>query len=82
MFSTAFGTNGSGTAPGEGVRRWPVKTGFSSCHPGGAHFLCVDGGVHFESENMDAAVLAALTTGAAGEPISADGLQCWNFCPQ
>ena len=72
IFSTAFGINGPGTIPGEGVRYWPPENGFSSYHPGGAHFLRVDGSVHFEWEFMDAAVLAALTTRAGGESISAD----------
>ena len=71
--STAFGINGPNTIPGEGVYRYNASTeiGFSSYHPGGAHFLLVDGSVRFFSESIDAAVLFALTTRAAGDIVSA-----------
>ena len=68
--STVMGINGPNTIPGEGwFVMWRTEPGFSSYHPGGAHFLRVDGSVHFESENIDQAVLAALTTRAGGDII-------------
>ena len=73
--STVMGINGPNTIPGEGsFVMWRTEPGFSSYHPGGAHFLRVDGSVHFESENIDQAILAALTTRAGGEVISSNGL--------
>ena len=73
--STVMGINGPNTIPGEGsFVMWRTEPGFSSYHPGGAHFLRVDGSVHFESENIDQAVLAALTTRAGGEVISSNDL--------
>ena len=70
MFTTGLGINGVNTMPGEGsYDRCGGEAGFSSYHPGGAHFLRVDGSVHFESENIDQAILAALTTRAGGEVI-------------
>ena len=71
--STANGINGVNTIPGEGVFRrgsGAPESGFSSYHPGGCHFLQVDGSVRFFSEATSAAVLAALTTRRGGEPIS------------
>jgi len=74
--STAFGVNGPNTLPGDGTHDWAGggEFGFSSYHPGGAHFLRVDGSVHFESENIDQAILSALTTRAGGEVISSNDL--------
>ena len=75
MFSTVMRINRPNTIPGAGTFLiWATEPGFSSYHPGGAHFLRVDGSVKFESENMDQAVLAALTTRAGGEVISSNGL--------
>ena len=75
MFTTGLGINGVNTMPGEGsYDRCGGEAGFSSYHPGGAHFLRVDGSVHFESENIDQAILAALTTRAGGEVISSNDL--------
>ena len=74
IFSTIEGINGYGTIPGEGFYQNIEEVGFSSYHPGGCHFLRVDGSVHFESENIDQAILAALTTRAGGEVISSNGL--------
>ena len=71
LFSTAFGINGPGSIPGEGFFERTNDT-FSSYHPGGCHFLRADGSVHFESENIDQAILAALTTRAGGEVISSN----------
>jgi len=74
-FSTYFGINGPNTVPGDGLFiKWATEVGFSSYHPGGCHFLRVDGSVHFESENMDQVVLSALTTRAGGEVISSNDL--------
>ena len=72
LFSTAFGLNGPGSIPGEGVfNRNAATDTFSSYHPGGCHFQLADGSVQFVSENIDAYILLALTTRAGGEPISA-----------
>lgn len=72
IFSTANGINGSGHVSGGSVGySWP-NAGFASCHPGGCHFLLADGSVHFLSENIDAALLASLTTRAGGEPIGGE----------
>ena len=43
------------------------ESGFSSFHPGGAHFAFVDGSVHFLSEGIDHQVLEYLATRAGGE---------------
>ena len=72
LVSTAWGINGAGTIPGDGVFVWSGDDPFSSYHPGGCHFLLVDGSAHFISENVNAAVLSGLTTRAGGEVISAD----------
>jgi len=72
MFSTFWGINGTGTIPGDGVF---IKTGddpFSSFHPGGCHFLMVDGSARFIQQDIDAAVLAGLTTRAGGEVVPLD----------
>ena len=76
LFSTAFGINGPGTIPGEGIWNRICDPGdsLSSYHPGGCHFLRADGSAHFTSENVDAEILAALTTRAGGEVISSNGL--------
>jgi len=74
IFSTIEGINGPGTIPGDGFFQRIEEDSFSSYHPGGCHFLRADGSVHFESENMDQAILAALTTRAGGEVISSNGL--------
>ena len=76
LFSTAFGINGPGTIPGDGVWNRICDPGdsLSSYHPGGCHFLRADGSAHFTSENVDAETLAALTTRAGGEVISSNDL--------
>jgi len=74
LFSTAFGINGPGSIPGDGVFQRTLDDTFSSYHPGGCHFLRADGSVHLESENIDQAILAALTTRAGGEVISSNDL--------
>ncbi len=55
-------------------RTLPYLFPFSSCHPGGRHFLRADGSVHFESENIDQVILSALTTRQGGDVISTNGL--------
>jgi hypothetical protein len=49
-----------------------VDTGFASYHPGGCHFTLCDGSSHFISESIDTRLLAALTTRAGDEPVTAD----------
>jgi len=74
-FDTVLGINGASTIPGEGVYSYfgpgPANNekSFSSYHPGGCHFGFADGSSHFVSENIDAAVLAGLTTRDGGEPV-------------
>ena len=70
--TTVNGINGVATIPGDGFYDRILDVGFSSYHPGGCHFLRGDGSVRFESENIDAATLAALTTRAGGEVISSN----------
>ena len=76
FFSTAFGINGPGTIPGEGVYiRQGGRDSFSSYHPpAGCFFLFVDGSTQLISENTDATVLAALTTRGGGEVFSTNEL--------
>ena len=73
LASPYLGINGAGTIPGEGVfrRESGYEPTFSSYHPGGCHFLIVDGSVQFISENIDAVVLRGLSTRGGGEPIQA-----------
>lgn len=52
---------------------WVVEeTGFASFHPGGCHFLMADSSVHFINQEIDQAVLAALTTRQGGEPVDGE----------
>jgi len=84
--STQHGINGVGTIPGgrndhldpfdgDGGNRheeyWR-EAGFSSFHPGGAHFTFVDGSVQFLSENINQFVLAGLTTRNEGEVVKSN----------
>jgi prepilin-type N-terminal cleavage/methylation domain-containing protein len=78
---TSLGINGPTTLPGgrddaidpidgDGGNRHDelyYEIGFSSWHPGGAHFVMADGSTHFVSENIDQALLAKLTTRAEGD---------------
>ena len=75
---TADGINGPGTVPGgrddtpggdwidgDGGNRHDElyhEVGFSSFHVGGCHFVLADSSVHFIGEEIDQAILAALTT--------------------
>jgi len=57
---------------GNGTRRIQElfdEVGFSSFHPGGCHFLKVDGSVDFLSEDISADVIRSLTTRAGGETV-------------
>ena len=74
LFTTVFGINGPGSIPGDGFFERTLDDTFSSYHPGGCHFLRADGSVHFESETIDAAILAALTTRRGGDVTSTNGL--------
>ncbi|MEX0642643.1 MAG: DUF1559 domain-containing protein [Pirellulales bacterium] len=50
---------------------WIVaEMSFSSFHPGGCHFVFVDGSTHFINEAISPAVLAALTTRKGGETVN------------
>ena len=69
VFSAIEGINDPATIPGEGFFQRIVEDSFSSCHPGGCHFLSADGSVKFESENIDQDILATLTTRKGGEVI-------------
>ena len=65
---TADGINGPATVPGGGSFAF-YGGGFSSFHPGGCHFVFADSSTHFLSENIDQAVLAALTTRDQGDIV-------------
>jgi len=80
---TADGINGFGSVPGgrndavdpfDGDGDCPNRhceyfneSGFSSFHPGGAHFAYADGSVHFLQETIDQNLLGVLTTRDGGE---------------
>lgn len=73
---TYDGINGPFTVPGgqfssgSGAIWGFRRTGASSYHPGGCHFMMTDGSVPFLIENVSASVLAALTTRSLGEPVA------------
>jgi len=85
---TADGINPSGSVPGGRTipfgggsinrhKEYFAESGFSSFHPGGAHFTLADGSTHFYTEDIDANLLGILTTRNGGEveggkPIWAD----------
>ncbi len=77
---TLAGINGSKSVPGGRNDLDPVdgdggnrhnelydEIGFSSFHPGGAHFSMADGSSHFLSENIDQNLLGVLTTRGGGD---------------
>lgn len=69
LLDTRDGINGAYTKVG-GV--WPSSfrdTGFSSYHPGGCHFLMVDGSTQFLTETIAAEILVAKTTRSKGETL-------------
>ena len=70
LSSMEWGINGTCSIPGDGTYCWvagPPAGGFSSFHPGGCHFVNVDGSARFVSENTQHAVLQALCTRERGE---------------
>lgn len=85
---TADGINPSGSMPGGRTipfgggsinrhKEYFTESGFSSYHPGGAHFALADGSTQFYSEDIDANLLGVLTTRNGGEtegdiPVWAD----------
>jgi hypothetical protein len=82
---TLYGINGPNTVPGglNDVLNYYGKSanrhqmyhelhGFSSWHPGGAHFLSADGSIAFISSDTDTRVLGARATRAGGETVSGD----------
>ena len=73
QFDTALGINGPNTIPGDGTFVYAAfsdgQKPLSSYHPGGCHFGFADGSSHFVSENIDAVVLAGLTTRQGGESV-------------
>lgn len=82
---TSLGINGPTTVPGgrddaidpldgDGGNRHDemyYEIGYSSFHPGGAHFTYADGSTHFMSEDVDQRVLSGLTTRAEEDVVSA-----------
>ena len=48
---------------------WWNWWGFSSEHPGGAHFVMADGSVHFVGETIDYTLYGQLSTRAGGEAV-------------
>jgi prepilin-type N-terminal cleavage/methylation domain-containing protein/prepilin-type processing-associated H-X9-DG protein len=52
--------------------RWNEMRGFKSLHPGGAHFVMVDGSVHFVTDGIDFTAYRGLATRAGGEPVSVE----------
>jgi prepilin-type N-terminal cleavage/methylation domain-containing protein len=52
--------------------RWNEVRGFKSLHPGGAHFVMVDGSVHFVNESIDHNVYRGLATRNGGEIASVE----------
>ena len=72
LFTTLFGINGPDTIPGGDDFKRTATDCFSSYHPGGCHFARADGSVHFESQDLDALVLKALTTRAGQDTIESN----------
>jgi prepilin-type N-terminal cleavage/methylation domain-containing protein/prepilin-type processing-associated H-X9-DG protein len=50
--------------------RWNEVRGFKSMHPGGAHFVMVDGSVQFVNQDIDHNIYRALATRNGGEIAS------------
>jgi prepilin-type N-terminal cleavage/methylation domain-containing protein len=69
LFTTLFGINGPDTIPGGDDFQVTGNDCFSSYHEGGCHFARADGSVHFESQDLDALVLKALTTRAGQDAV-------------
>jgi len=64
IMSTVYGIN----TPNLG--EYYAAEGFASYHPRGAHFLLVDGSVHFVSETIDLFLLSYLGTKGGGDIVS------------
>ena len=69
LVDTSDGINGFNTRLGTPPGNYRLDGALSSRHTGGCHMLMADGSVHFISENIDAGVLADLTTRAGGEVV-------------
>ena len=70
LVDTSDGINGFNTRLGTPpTANYRLEGALSSRHTGGCHMLMADGSVHFISENIDAGVLADLTTRAGGEVV-------------
>ncbi|WP_218934487.1 DUF1559 family PulG-like putative transporter [Rosistilla ulvae] len=67
-FDTSTGINGPFTVPGGGIFDFRPQ-GFSSFHPGGAHFALADGSVRLFAETIDQVLLTGLTTRNGGEVV-------------
>jgi prepilin-type N-terminal cleavage/methylation domain-containing protein len=61
-----------GLADADYQNRWNEMRGFKSLHPGGVHFVMIDGSVHFVTEGIDHNVYRALATRAGGESASVE----------
>ncbi|QDS89831.1 hypothetical protein EC9_40320 [Rosistilla ulvae] len=68
VFDTSTGINGPFTLPGGGTFNYRPQ-GFSSYHPGGAHFALADGSVRLFTETIDQTLLYGLTTRLGGEVL-------------
>ncbi|MFI4875370.1 MAG: DUF1559 domain-containing protein [Blastopirellula sp. JB062] len=69
MLDTSAGINSALTVPGGGTFAWRPQ-GFSSFHPGGAHFAKADGSVSFLTETINQPLLSGLTTRGGNEVLS------------
>ncbi len=68
--ATVEGINSIGTIPGGGeYTNMANEHGLSSYHPGGCHFLMVDGSANYMLESIDAVLLVQKTTRAGGEVL-------------
>ena len=61
-----------GDGGGNRHQEFYIESGFSSFHPGGCHFLFVDGSVQFLNEDITHSILHAYSTRADGETIGPD----------
>ena len=52
------------------VQRWYETRGFKSLHPGGAHFVMVDGSVQFVGEDIATFAYRGFSTRDGGEVVS------------
>ncbi|MEX1039941.1 MAG: DUF1559 domain-containing protein [Pirellulaceae bacterium] len=68
VFDTSTGINGPFTVPGGATFAFRPQ-GFSSYHPGGAHFALADGSVRLFTETINQITLSGLTTRAGEEVV-------------